>query len=447
MELLLTLENGGRAVEDRQRRLRDGRLSIGRAADSDWVLPDPERLLSKHHCVVEQRDGAWLLTDTSANGVFVDGSPDPLGKNGTVRLRDGLRLRLGDYVLAVSLPPDDGPPSAVASPPAAAGPPLFDQTWYRGRSLDLPRHPVGSETPLTRPDHAPPHQVALDLPRRRAPFDDVPPDPGALPEQGPDTGALPAPGADECQARPTPPIADPQPAVGAEASGPAAVPRPPPPPVAPPPEPVEAHPADTGMDAGSGLAAFLAGAGLTAADAGDTPPEALLHELGQRYRAMAQGLIELLMIRAALKRETGLDRTMIAAAENNPLKLTASAEEAVRWLVAPRGRGYLEPDAAIAATIDDLKAFMPEVIRSMQQALQALLHRIDPATLERALGDVSLLQIVAAGGRKAAFWDRFKERYAELAREAEHELLREARLDAGRLRETASGGILPAVQS
>jgi type VI secretion system FHA domain protein len=157
MELLLTPENGGRAIEDRQRRLRDGRLSIGRAADSDWVLPDPERQLSKHHCVVEQQDGAWFLTDTSANGVFVAGSPDPLGESGSVRLHDGLRLKLGDYVLAVSLLPDDGP-SAPAFTPATATPPLFDQTWYRGRSLDLPRHPVAPETPLTRSDHAPPHR-------------------------------------------------------------------------------------------------------------------------------------------------------------------------------------------------------------------------------------------------------------------------------------------------
>jgi FHA domain len=146
MELLLTLENGGRAVEDRQRRLRGGRLSIGRGADSDWVLPDPERQLSKHHCVVEQRDGAWFLTDTSANGVFVAGSPDPLGNSGSVRLQDGLRLRLGGYVLAVSLPPDDGP-SAPAFTPAAASPPLFDQTWYRGRSLDLPGIPSRPRRP------------------------------------------------------------------------------------------------------------------------------------------------------------------------------------------------------------------------------------------------------------------------------------------------------------
>src|SRR5919106_492296 len=349
MELLLTLENGARAVEDRQRRLRDGQLSIGRGAESDWVLPDPERQLSKHHCVVEQRDGAWFLTDTSANGVFVAGSPDPLGGSGSVRLQDGLRLRLGEYVIAVSLHPDDGP-SAPAFMPAAASPPSFDQTWYRGRSLDLPRHPV-----------------------------------------------------------------------------------------APPSGPAVTHVAEAGMDAGAGLAAFLEGAGLAAADAGGAPPEALLHELGQRYRAMAQGLIELLMIRSALKRETGLDRTMIAATDNNPLKLTASVEEAVRWLVAPRGSGYLEPDTTIAATIDDLKAFTPELVRSMQQALQALLRHIDPAAFERALGDISMLQIVAAGGRKAAYWDRFKERYAELAREAEREFLREMKLDAGRLRQPAAG--------
>src|SRR5919106_2819073 len=200
MELLLTLENGARAVEDRQRRLRDGQLSIGRGAESDWVLPDPERQLSKHHCVVEQRDGAWFLTDTSANGVFVAGSPDPLGGSGSVRLQDGLRLRLGDYVLAVSLLPDDGP-SAPAFTSAAASPPLFDQTWYHGRSLDLPRHPVASETSLTRSDHAPPHQVALDLPRRRAPFDDVPDD--AVP--------LPAPGPRVDERRPRPMLPDPDP--------------------------------------------------------------------------------------------------------------------------------------------------------------------------------------------------------------------------------------------
>src|SRR5919109_866161 len=150
MELLLTLENGDRAVEDRQRRLRDGSLSIGRGADSDWVLPDPARQLSKRHCVVERRGGAWFLTDTSANGGFIADSPEPIGRDGSVRLQDGLRLKLGDYVLAVSLPADDRP-SAAAFIPAAGSP--FDQTWCRSKSFDLARPPVASATPLTRSDH------------------------------------------------------------------------------------------------------------------------------------------------------------------------------------------------------------------------------------------------------------------------------------------------------
>ena len=426
MELLLTLENGERAVEDRERRLRDGSLSIGRGADSDWVLPDPARQLSKRHCVVERRDGAWFLTDTSANGVFVADSPEPLGKDSSVRLQDGLRLRLGDYVLAVSLPSDDRP-SAAAFIPAAGSP--FDQTWCHGKSFDLARPPVASATPHTRSDHTPPHQVALDLPRRRAPFDDV----------AEDADALPAPRVDAREARPMLPDPDPRSDARAERPAADAAPEDPPPSAAPPSEPAATQPAETGTDAGAALAAFLEGAGLAAADSGGASAEALLHALGQRYRAMAQGLIELLMIRSALKRETGLDRTMIAAAGNNPLKLTASVDEAVRWLVAPRGSGYLEPDTTIATTIDDLKAFTPELVQSMQQALQALLRQIDPAAFERALGDISMLQIVAAGGRKAACWDRFKQRYALLAREAESEFLHEMKLDAGRLRQATSG--------
>jgi type VI secretion system FHA domain protein len=412
MDLVLTLENGDRSVVDRQRRLREGRMSIGRATDSDWALSDPERVLSKHHCVVEQRDGAWFLTDTSANGVFVDGSPEPLGRGGTVRLEDGLRLELGDHVVSVRLVAKDDPPQAplAAAPggsPEPAGSQPFDWSWCRGRPLSRPEHPLGAGPALglTRSDHASLPQVALDLPRQPPPFDDEP-------------GDLQPPEAGEEARLPPPPPAAPSPAEpSSQEPAPAGPPR--------------AAPA---ADAGSGLAAFLEGAGLTRADAGDAAPDALLRDLGHRYRMMARGLIELLMIRAALKREAGLDRTMIAAAENNPLKLTATAEEAVRWLVSPRGAGYLPPDPAIAATIDDLKAFMPELVRSMQQALQALLRRFDPMALEETLAHVSFLEVIAAGGRKAAYWERFKERYDELARQAEGEFLQQVGLDIGRQR-------------
>jgi type VI secretion system protein ImpI len=338
--------------------------------------------------------------------VFVHGSSTALGPGRSVQLRDGLRVRLGDYVLGVQLTPEVGAANPAASGGARAEPAseLFDASWFRGKPLGGPTHPARAEPSpaFTRSDHAVVDEVALDLPRRPSPFDEALPSP-----EEPSPSALPD---RDWRSAPS----------EAPALVPTAAAAPPPPP-------------PTAGDARQLLAAFLEGAGLAA---GDVPPdqdlEALLRDLGRRYRMMAGGLVELLLLRAALKREAGLDRTMIAASGNNPLKLTATGEEAVRWLVRHRGAGYLAPDRAITAALDDLKSFMPELVQAMQGALQTLLHRFDPKSLEQALADASLLQILAAGGRKAKYWELFKERYEDLAGQAEAEFLREVGIDIAR---------------
>src|SRR5471032_3353961 len=81
---------------------------IGRAPDNDWVLPDPQRYLSAHHARVQFRDGAYYLLDTSTNGVYVNDGTVPLGRRNAYALRDGDRLRLGDYHLAVSIDTERG---------------------------------------------------------------------------------------------------------------------------------------------------------------------------------------------------------------------------------------------------------------------------------------------------------------------------------------------------
>jgi type VI secretion system FHA domain protein len=76
---------------------------IGRAHDNDWVLPDPQRYLSAHHARVQFRDGAYYLLDTSTNGVYVNDGTVPIGRRAPYPLRDGDRLRMGDYQLVVSI--------------------------------------------------------------------------------------------------------------------------------------------------------------------------------------------------------------------------------------------------------------------------------------------------------------------------------------------------------
>lgn len=76
---------------------------IGRAQDNDWILPDPDRYVSSHHCKVDFRAGRWMLEDTSTNGVFINGSDTPASVAGAYTLQDGDRLRLGDYEVLVSI--------------------------------------------------------------------------------------------------------------------------------------------------------------------------------------------------------------------------------------------------------------------------------------------------------------------------------------------------------
>jgi type VI secretion system FHA domain protein len=98
---------------------------IGRSADNDWALPDPDRYISSHHAAVHFRAGKWILEDTSTNGVFVNNSDIPLAQQGAYALKDGDRIRMGDYDILVSLDDrmDFPMDSSVATPHAPASPP------------------------------------------------------------------------------------------------------------------------------------------------------------------------------------------------------------------------------------------------------------------------------------------------------------------------------------
>jgi len=99
-----------RVVSDQRRALADrativvgvGGISIGRAADNDWVLPDPSRYLSGRHARIYFRDGSYYLEDTSTNGVYLDDSEVPIAEQGPYCLRNGDLLRLGDYEIVVT---------------------------------------------------------------------------------------------------------------------------------------------------------------------------------------------------------------------------------------------------------------------------------------------------------------------------------------------------------
>ena len=76
-----------------------GEFSIGRAPDNAWVLADPDRHLSKRHCVLAFRSGGWQIADTSTNGTYLNGAQ----VSGEVELRDLDEISIGDTAFRFEL--------------------------------------------------------------------------------------------------------------------------------------------------------------------------------------------------------------------------------------------------------------------------------------------------------------------------------------------------------
>jgi len=380
--------------------LDSGVLKIGRAVDNDWILPDPERLISSSHCCVQYREGHYFITDNSTNGVELATSSIRLRRGNSERLSDGEVIRIGDYEILATitheLPRNSGSVSPGAEPlsfeallgaqaqPAAAVrvPPQFEHAAASDTLPDLfdflAPAPVAA---ATQPDHVPAQQHDFRPP---APTPPAPAQPAALiPEDWDLLGTAPA--------------RAPQPEA-----------------VAPVPN-NDVAPA-TAPDL---LQAFLQGAGLAHLRIDPQQAAAQMESLGRSYRLMVEGLIDVLRARASLKGEFRMQQTLIQPLENNPLKFAPNADEALLLLLRHGNQAFLAPDQAIADSFDDLRAHQLAVMAGVQAAISQLLKRFEPAALEARLENPGGLAGLLAGSRQARYWQQFTELYQQIAGEAE----------------------------
>src|ERR1700730_1784188 len=121
MSLVLHLDSNDPALREVAGRRVEvaSRMTIGRGSDNDLVLPDPNRHLSKNHCTIAFDVPGYTITDTSANGVFLNNSPERLPRGAPVPLAEGSVLRVGNYAMTVAAiaPPGATAPSMAPSHP------------------------------------------------------------------------------------------------------------------------------------------------------------------------------------------------------------------------------------------------------------------------------------------------------------------------------------------
>lgn len=407
-----------------EKSMDQGRIAIGRNSDNDWVLPDPERLVSSQHCVIQYKDGRYYLTDNSTNGVELVKAGIRMRRGNSEPLQDGELIRIGDYeiqaridfnVQAVDSQPFAGDSSnsfealmgAVASTPAPT--PMIAPQFHGASSMEtlpdlfdflsptaVPPPTVADHVPSEQHDFRPPAPVAV-------PVVEKPVVQGAvIPEDWDLFGDAPAP-APVANAAPAPaPIA--------------------PAPIAPPPvvEPVALAVADTAQPSDL-LQAFLRGAGLDQLRLDQADASAQMESIGRSYRLMVEGLIDVLRARASLKGEFRMQQTMIRPAENNPLKFAPNADEALLLLLRHGNQAFMAPDIAVRDSFDDLRAHQLAVMAGVEAAIKHLLARFEPAQLEERMGKPGGLSSIFNGSRQAQYWQQFTELYSNISREAQED--------------------------
>jgi len=402
-----------------EKSMDQGVMAIGRNSDNDWVLPDPERLVSSQHCVIQYKDGRYYLTDNSTNGVELVNAGIRMRRGSSEPLQDGELIRIGDYEIQARIDfnvqavdsqlfAGDSPNSfealmgAVVNPPTpmTTPTPAIAPQFQGASSMDTLPDLFDFLTPTT----VPPPTVADHVPCEQHDF--RPPTPVAVPvvEQPVVSGSAIPEDWDLFGDTPAPVVTAPQPV---------APPEPPPAPILPP--------AASDTQQPDLLQAFLRGAGLDQLRLDKADACAQMESIGRSYRLMVEGLIDVLRARASLKGEFRMQQTMIRPAENNPLKFAPNADEALLLLLRHGNQAFMAPDIAVRDSFDDLRAHQLAVMAGVEAAIKHLLTRFEPAQLEERMGKPGGLSSLFNGSRQAQYWQQFTELYSNISREAQED--------------------------
>jgi type VI secretion system protein ImpI len=418
MRLILEHAPSSQAVTEMA--FHGGQMSVGRGEEADWRIHDPENFVSRKHFVISSEADGITLTDASSGGLFVDGAADPLGPGNSVRLEDGMRLRFGDFVARVEMEKDAAREASANDDKKAPSPfdfnfePAEDPKPKVERPDTLPE-PFGQKSSPFFTETAEGNEPTPEPIDRENPFalglkPAAQAEPAANPEKFGGYFGSPEP---EVQPEPEP---EPEPAPD------------PKPPESTPPKPaaqVEVARAVPPRSEEDLRAALFRGLGIDPTEVPTDDPVAEMEALGKRFRALADGITHLLRARATEKQKVRIAQTIVGSSNVNPLKFSVSADDAVSSLVAPRGSGYLDPDASIDEAFRDLIDHQVRTWSALQTALRRMIDKFDPEAIEKELEEAGVLETLIAGGSSAKLWKLYQERYVEIARAAEDRFLGE----------------------
>jgi type VI secretion system protein len=405
--------------------------TIGRSLESDWVLPDGQRFLSSRHASIDFRSGSFYIIDLSTNGVYINDSHAPVGRGKPQRLFSNDRIRIGEYEILVDIDDIDNTketlmesshvdPVDVRQRVDAPDPTTYDLVdAYEITGVGIEMLLDEDETDTLTPSGG---ELTLEFQsghrRSIASVTDtqaLPADALALaPETPPPTPARPA-----ARAASSPPAKAQAPAQSARAAASA-------PAKAPPAAPSNDKPAAAQAAANSGaysqaLDVLLHGAGLAAKKLDEKDAAQTLLSMGRIVREIIVGLNENLYLRSAHKNMLKQPNTTIQPRSNNPLKFSASTDEALENLLFRKSEEYLQPVAAVRDAFDDIKWHQHALVKALAPAVSNYAAHLDPDRLEERISKGRTGALMGAAN-KLRYWDLYKDLYVVVTQHPDGEL-------------------------
>ncbi len=336
---------------------------IGRAPGNEWVIPDQH--IHGVHAAVRFMSGLFFIEKRGTNLVAVNKPEIDLSLNEPFPLKEGDRLFIDEYEIAVRLSATR--PAVTVAAPVSGVAEQFDATGSRDPGVPLSPLLLDQEFVSLDPLKGlggPGHR-----PVESAPFGGILSHGSALNDsfRAPQLRGVvePPPGGnfipDNWDRTSLPQFGKP----------PAVQPAPPSQPAPPPPRHAGIVPQVT---PGSGLEAVTAALGLRVQELQPGDVDAL----GRSIYACLAGVIELLQVRNEIRTRFRVSTTQRVPSDPNPIKYAPNAEDALHELFRRRQPGVLPLDQAMADAMDEARFHQLAMLDAMRQAFDKLIERLDP---------------------------------------------------------------------
>ncbi len=428
MNLVLTIiaAPDGSTMAGTRHTLPSGGASIGRGGGNSLVLPDPSRITSSSHATITDQQGVYSLIDHSSNGTYLNTTDQPLDKGVPRQLQKGDSIFIGPYQIEVDFEDlaseadnlggsfldslgdaGEGPIDAADSAPATSDQAEDDLDKWLSPQQPAAAPPADWPTPaelepkpalppvLNNDECADPMALLDGMGSSPPPNDPLQAIPAAEDSQWwlepqPDN----APPLQQAMTPPRPVKEDVAPHVAAE------------PPVA------KMRPA-ADLPAAQHLAQLM---GLKSLN--DEQLAELLPAASSALVLALSRLMEILRARSSIKNEIRAVRTIIGAAENNPLKFAAQVEDALAYMFSSDSKAFMRSDKAIADSFNDLEDHQLATLAGMRAAYENMLAQFSPEKLLEEMG-IDAISGRLAGTKKAKAWDAFCKHYDRLSADSE----------------------------